>query len=93
MIRQGQTRRDLQTTEEVVSLSQTPRVPDHVDVVTLELVEDVDGGHAAVEILPIVVELEVIDGHEVVMLAVGESPLQCDGLRPVGSTVGVVSGS
>ena len=92
MIRQGQTRRDLQTTEEVVSLSQTPRVPDHVDVVTLELVEDVDGGLAAVEFLPIVVELEVIDGDEVVMLTVGEGVLQGDGLRSVRPTVSIVSG-
>ena len=83
---------DFQAAEEIVSLGHTARVADHVDVVALELVEDVDGGHAAVEILSIIVELEVIDGHEVVVLTVGESPLQGDGLRSVGATVSVVSG-
>ena len=86
------TRRDFQAAEEIVSLGDAARAADHVDVVALELVEDVDGGHAVVEIRSIVVELEVIDGHEVVMLTVGQSSLQGDGLRPVGPTVSVVSG-
>ena len=51
-----------------------------------------DGGHAVVEILRVVaVVLEVIDGHEVVMLTVDLSVLQSDGLRSVGATVSVVS--
>ena len=56
------------------------------------MVDDVDGGHAGVEFLSIVVELEVIDGHEVVMLAVDGNILQGDGLRSVGATISVVSG-
>ena len=83
--------RDLQAPEEIVSLRHTAIVPDHVYVVALQLVEDVDGGHAGVEVLPIVIELEVIDGHEVVVLTVGESPLEGDSLRSVVATVCVVS--
>ena len=52
-----------------------------------------DGGHAVVEILCIVaVVLEVIDGHEVVMLIVDGDVLQGDGLRSVGPTNSIVSG-
>ena len=83
--------RDLQAPEEVESLRHTAIVPDHVDVVALELVEDVDRGHAGVEVRPVVIKFEVIDGHEVVVLTVGESPLQGNRLRPVVATVCVVS--
>ena len=53
--------RDFKAAEEIVSLCNTSIVPDHADIVALQLVEDVDGGHAGVEILSIIVELKVIN--------------------------------
>ena len=85
------TLRDLQTPEEVVSLRHAPVIPGHVNVVALKLVQDVNGGHAGVKVLPIVIELEVIDGHEVVVLTVGKGPLEGDCLRSVVSSISVVS--
>ena len=83
--------RDFKAAEEIVSLCNTSIVPDHADIVALQLVEDVDGGHAGVEIRSIVVELKVVDGHKVVMLAVGESPLQGHGLWSIGPSVSIIS--
>ena len=91
-LRQIHTSRDFEAAEEIVILRRTARVADHLDVFALELVDDVDGGHAAVEILTVVVELEVIDSYEVVILTVGERIQQGDSLRSVAPTVSVVSG-
>ena len=84
--------RDFKAAEEIVSLCNTSIVPDHADIVALQLVEDVDGIFAGqvLGISPVVVE--VIDGHEVVLLTVGGDILQGDGLRPGGPAISVVSG-
>ena len=55
------------------------------------MVEDVDGIHARIPCNSAVV-IEVIDGHEVVMLTVDGDVLQGDGLRSVGPTNSIVSG-
>ena len=82
--------RDFKAAEEIVSLCNTSIVPDHADIVALQLVEDVDGGHAGVEILSIIVELKVINSHHVVVLTVGQCALECDSLRPVCSSISIV---
>ena len=56
------------------------------------MVEDVDGIHAGGITCNSAVVIEVIDGHEVVMLTVDGNVLQGNGLRSVGPTISIISG-